>query len=192
MGMEEFNQAAATAALWTAGQLSARVGADTWSMLPQSSRRRLHAGARQPARPEWEYLLTSPQDGGAVRAQDDAVRHSSATRTCPFLARSATRPRVPTGPPTARRDLGDSRLIINPGSVGQPARRRPPRRLRPLRLGRPDRHVPPRRLRHRRYPASHGGCRPLPLADRAAQLRAVGRISRRDWDYGLTPWPSCQ
>lgn len=121
MGVEEFNPVAAQAALWAARQLSNDEQAYLGS-LPMVAREgdftMVHGSLRWP---EWEYLLSSEAAAEQFRLQEtpfSLVGHSH----IPFVA---TEP--PQGPPPLARlsdgdvlELGERRLIVNPGGVGQP------------------------------------------------------------------------
>ncbi len=121
MGVEEFNRAAADAATWTAGELSeehraflrelplVRIAGDVTLA---------HGSIRQP---EWEYLLSAEQALSQFELQTtlySAVGHSH----LPFVfeERRNAVPLLREARNGTRVELGDGRLIINPGSVGQP------------------------------------------------------------------------
>lgn len=121
MGTEEFNDAAAAAARWNGEQLSD----DSRSYLLELQLTDMdgdftlvHGSLRDP---EWEYLLSSEQALAQFELQQtrySIVGHSH----MPFVCREDG-----DGPPTPRRavegeevELGTERLILNPGSAGQP------------------------------------------------------------------------
>jgi predicted phosphodiesterase len=121
MGTEEFNEAAATAAHWTAEQLSASAR-EYLEGLPmvvgEGDFTLVHGSLRWP---EWEYLLSSEQAQVQFELQRtpySIVGHSHLPFVCqereggpPILTAAADGERV---------ELGEGRLILNPGGVGQP------------------------------------------------------------------------
>jgi diadenosine tetraphosphatase ApaH/serine/threonine PP2A family protein phosphatase len=121
MGTEEFNEAAAAAAHWTSEQLSAE-GRDYLASLDEVVCEQdftlVHGSLRWPV---WEYLLSSEQAQAHFELQRtpySLVGHSH----LPFVCREET-----STPPVLRiavdggvEDLGSERMILNPGSVGQP------------------------------------------------------------------------
>ncbi len=121
MGTEEFNEAAAAAARWTDAQLTAdsRSFLEALTMVVSEGDFTLvHGSLRWP---EWEYLLSSEQAQAQLELQQtpySIVGHSHLPFVCreedgspPFLAKAADGEQV---------ELGDERLILNPGAVGQP------------------------------------------------------------------------
>ena len=121
MGTEEFNEGAAAAARWTGEQLTDDARSYLRELPPVITEELftlVHGSLRQP---EWEYLLSGEQalvQFDLQRTPYSLVGHSH----LPFICRE--RSRVPPGlQPAADRDrveLGTERLILNPGSVGQP------------------------------------------------------------------------
>lgn len=124
----DFNTAGAQAAQWTGKQLGEEER-QLLGALPQVAREReftlVHGSLRAPV---WEYLLSPLAAQEQFRRMETAysiIGHSH----IPFVALESTRG-LPTGqaglPRMAalgdgdRVDLGKQRLIINPGSVGQP------------------------------------------------------------------------
>lgn len=121
MGTDEFNEAAAEAAHWTAGQLSD--GARPYLaglplIVTEGDFTLVHGSLRWP---EWEYLLSSEQAQAHFELQRTPyglVGHSHLPFVCEEHEGSP-----PTLRPAAdgeRVELGEQRLILNPGSVGQP------------------------------------------------------------------------
>ncbi|MCH8064557.1 MAG: metallophosphoesterase family protein [Chloroflexi bacterium] len=121
MTVEEFNDAAAKAALWTEKQLtqSSREYLQSLPLVAQRDEFTLvHGSLREP---EWEYLLSTSQARAQFALQEtrySIVGHSH----MPFVCRE-----VELAPPTLlfatdgeRADLTEQRLILNPGSAGQP------------------------------------------------------------------------
>ena len=121
MGTEEFNGAAATAAQWTGEQLTpeSRSFLEELPMVVTDGDFTLvHGSLRWP---EWEYLLSSEQAQHQFELQQtpySIVGHSHLPFVCveeegsaPFLAKASDGEQV---------ELGDERLILNPGGVGQP------------------------------------------------------------------------
>ena len=119
MGTEEFNEAAAAAAQWTAGQLSDAARAyleELPLVVTEGDFTLVHGSLRWP---EWEYLLSSEQAQAHLELQQTPyglVGHSHLTFVCEEDAPPRLRPTVDG----ERVELGSQRLILNPGSVGQP------------------------------------------------------------------------
>ncbi|HZP56492.1 MAG TPA: metallophosphoesterase family protein [Dehalococcoidia bacterium] len=120
MGVEEFNPAAADAALWTKGQLGP--GERGWlHALPLTHEgdafTLAHGSLRDPV---WEYLLRPDQAAAQFARQRtpfSLVGHSH----LPFVVEE--QPEGPRFRPARDGEtvaLGQTRLILNPGSVGQP------------------------------------------------------------------------
>ncbi|MEX0785003.1 MAG: metallophosphoesterase family protein [Dehalococcoidia bacterium] len=121
MGTEEFNHAAAEAAQWTAKQLSEETRTYLQEMelvVADGDFTLVHGSLRWP---EWEYLLSTEQAQAQFELQRtpySIVGHSH----LPFVCRE-TSARPPAIEPTAdgeRVEVRSERLILNPGSVGQP------------------------------------------------------------------------
>ena len=121
MGVEEFNDAAAEAARWTAEQLIEESAVYLRALPPvviEGDFTMVHGSLRWP---QWEYLLSTEQAQAQFELQStpySLVGHSH----LPFVSREQ-----PSVPPVLvpasdgeRIDLTSDRLIINPGSVGQP------------------------------------------------------------------------
>lgn len=120
MGSEEFNEAAAAAARWTDGQLtdgSRSYLQELEMIVTEGDFTLVHGSLRWP---EWEYLLSGEQAQAHFELQstpNGLVGHSH----LPFVCREEQVP--PTLVPYTDGeavDLGVVRLILNPGSVGQP------------------------------------------------------------------------
>jgi predicted phosphodiesterase len=120
MSVETFNYAAATAARWTSSQLNA-ADADFLSGLPLVITLEpftlVHGSLRAPI---WEYLLDSTSALGTFELLSTRyclVGHSH----IPFLCReNRGDPRFEDFGEGAEFKLKQERLIVNPGSVGQP------------------------------------------------------------------------
>ena len=122
MGTEEFNEAAASAAHWTAEQLSVTARAYLHA-LPlvdcEGDFTLVHGSLRWP---EWEYLLSSEQAQVQFELQRtpySIVGHSHLPFVCREWSSEAPPVLLPAGE-SQRVELGDDRMILNPGSVGQP------------------------------------------------------------------------
>lgn len=121
MGVEEFNDAAADAARWTAGHLTEESIAYLHGLPPiviEGDFTMVHGSLRWP---EWEYLLSSEQAQAQFELQStpySLVGHSH----LPFVFReeASSPPSLERAPSGACAVLENGRLIINPGSVGQP------------------------------------------------------------------------
>lgn len=121
MTVDEFNADAAKAALWTGKQLtqSSREYLQSLPLICQRGEFTLvHGSLREP---EWEYLLSTSQARAQFALQEtrySIVGHSH----MPFVCRE-----IDPEPPTLlfatdgeRTGLTEQRLILNPGSAGQP------------------------------------------------------------------------
>ena len=121
MGTEEFNQAAAEAARWTAEQLSAGERSYLEELPPVVSEgdvTLVHGSLRWP---EWEYLLSGEQAQAQFELQrtpHSLVGHSH----LPFVCREEKDASPILRPATdgEQVELGAGRLILNPGGAGQP------------------------------------------------------------------------
>ncbi len=121
MGVEEFNDAAARAALWTRAQLDDE--RKRWlASLPHVERTDdltlVHGTLRWPI---WEYLLSEDQATTQLALQEtpySAVGHSH----IPFVAieRPGRRPTLRPAGPDETVALSGARAVVNPGGVGQP------------------------------------------------------------------------
>lgn len=135
MGVEDFNQAAAEAALWTAEQLSVSER-EFLRELPlavtEGAFTLVHGSLRYP---EWEYLLSGEQALAQFELQGtpySLVGHSH----LPFWVEEDEPGRTPAFHPAddgAIVKLGEQRLIINPGQRRAAARPRPARIVRAVR-----------------------------------------------------------
>jgi predicted phosphodiesterase len=121
MGTEEFNDAAAAAARWTAGELtesSRSYLAALPLVLKEGDFTLVHGSLRWP---EWEYLLSGEQAQAQFELQGtpySIVGHSH----LPFVCREerSGSPVLQAALEGERVELGEQRLILNPGSAGQP------------------------------------------------------------------------
>jgi diadenosine tetraphosphatase ApaH/serine/threonine PP2A family protein phosphatase len=122
MDTNEFNRAAARAAEWTAAQLSI-AEVDFLQSLPMTAVRGdftiVHGTMREPV---WEYLLSDEEALAQFKLQEtpySIVGHSH----LPFWIEETGPGETPRfrGPnDRTTLELGERRLIVNPGSVGQP------------------------------------------------------------------------
>ncbi len=121
IGVEEFNAAAGAAALWT----RARLDASGRAFLAALPRTRVegdftlaHGSIRDPV---WEYLLSAEQALAQFELQTTPhgiVGHSHLPFACEEDAGGV--PRWRRADDGMRLELAATRLIVNPGSVGQP------------------------------------------------------------------------
>ena len=121
MGTEEFNEAAASAAAWTENELSSesRSFIEDLPMVVEAGLFTLaHGSIRWP---EWEYLLSAEQAQAQFDLQKTPYSIVGHTHVPAVWAEQEAGPE-PRGVITDRLslELGDQRLIINPGGVGQP------------------------------------------------------------------------
>jgi diadenosine tetraphosphatase ApaH/serine/threonine PP2A family protein phosphatase len=118
--LDEFNLEAAAAARWTAAALDDEARAFLSGLRPEARRHGValfHASARDPV---WEYVLTTQAALASFEAAPEPlllVGHSHVA-----LALALEGARVDGGPARAGREvrLDGPRLLLNPGSVGQP------------------------------------------------------------------------
>ncbi|MCH7698246.1 MAG: metallophosphoesterase family protein [Chloroflexi bacterium] len=121
MGTEDFNEAAASAAQWTEGQLSddARSYLENLPMtVEEGDFTFVHGSLRWP---EWEYLLSGEQAQAQFELQKtpiSLVGHTHLPAVC--LEDEAGPPTLRPAADGERLELGDGRWIINPGGAGQP------------------------------------------------------------------------
>ncbi len=119
MGVEEFNPVAAEAALWTAAALDDESRAwlsDLPLVVTDGDFTLVHGTLRRPA---WEYLLDGLQAEAHFALQTTPYSIVGHTHVAMHCAESvvATLVDATDGEVLA---LGETRLILNPGSVGQP------------------------------------------------------------------------
>jgi diadenosine tetraphosphatase ApaH/serine/threonine PP2A family protein phosphatase len=121
MGTEEFNEAAAQAAHWTARELSdaSRAFLEELPLVATEDEATLvHGSLRWP---EWEYLLSSEQAQAQFELQRTPVSlvgHSHIPFTC--AEQPGSPPRLVHARDGDRIELGEGRWIVNPGGAGQP------------------------------------------------------------------------
>lgn len=116
----DFNDAAAEACIWTAGRLAAGDIAFL-SALPEVAHEDdftlVHGSLR---RPVWEYLVNEDAALATFRLMETRfclVGHSHTPFVCRERGRGCEFEAFPEGEPVV---FGVDRLILNPGSVGQP------------------------------------------------------------------------
>jgi predicted phosphodiesterase len=121
MGTEEFNEAAAEAARWTSEQLESGQRAYLGA-LPlvacEGDFTLVHGSLRWP---EWEYLLSGEQAQAHFELQRtpySLVGHSHLPFVCE--ERPSASPVLRPAEDGERVELGETRLILNPGGAGQP------------------------------------------------------------------------
>jgi diadenosine tetraphosphatase ApaH/serine/threonine PP2A family protein phosphatase len=121
MGIEEFNDAAAAAARWTGEQLSESARSylrDLPLVVSEGDFTLVHGSLTFP---EWEYLLSSEQARDHFELQHtpySVVGHSHVPFVCE--EREGAPPVLRPAADGERVELGDIRLILNPGGAGQP------------------------------------------------------------------------
>jgi predicted phosphodiesterase len=121
IGTEEFNTLAATAARWTVEHTTLATR-EYLAGLPQSEKdgfyTRCHGTLRNPV---WEYLTTFDAANGHFAAQETPYSVVGHTHL-PLVVREISPGRVEATTPDDGDvvELGEERLSINPGSVGQP------------------------------------------------------------------------
>jgi diadenosine tetraphosphatase ApaH/serine/threonine PP2A family protein phosphatase len=121
MDVEEFNPVAAKAALWTEQAITPddRAWLDSLpEMLTAGEFTLVHGSLRQPL---WEYLDNAPAAGAQFDMQTtrfSIVGHSHLQFWCE--ERVGEWPAMHAALDGDRIELGDTRLILNPGSSGQP------------------------------------------------------------------------
>ena len=121
MGTEDFNDAAATAARWTAEQLSREARAylrDLPKIVSEGDFTLVHGSLRWP---EWEYLLSGEQAQAQFELQQtpySIVGHSHLPLV--FEEQRGGTPALRPAADGERVALDATRLILNPGGVGQP------------------------------------------------------------------------
>ncbi len=121
MGTEEFNEAAAQAAHWTAEQLTpaARSYLQELSLVvTEGDFTLVHGSLRWP---EWEYLLSSEQAQAHFELQRTPyglVGHSHIPFAC--HEQLGAPPKLRPAADGEQVEVGGERLILNPGGVGQP------------------------------------------------------------------------
>jgi diadenosine tetraphosphatase ApaH/serine/threonine PP2A family protein phosphatase len=125
MGVEDFNAVAAEAALWTRRTLTDHEGGFLAS-LPLTRERgdftMVHGTLRYP---EWEYLLRPEQAAAQFELQPTPYSIVGHTHLPMVVHENGGRPLMLRAELETPVELGDERLILNPGGVGQPRDRDP-------------------------------------------------------------------
>ena len=120
LSVEDFNEDAAAAALWTRDALDSETREFLESLAPSASVEQaqlFHASARDPV---WEYVLTEEAALATLllaTAPLVLVGHSHVALAIGLEEQRLTGGLAPGG---ERRDLDGTRWLMNPGSVGQP------------------------------------------------------------------------
>jgi predicted phosphodiesterase len=120
LSIDNFNDDARDAALWTREVLEPRWHEWLASLRPEDARADValfHASARDPV---WEYVLSATAAAaslGAVSAPLVLVGHSHVALAITMHDRAIDGGLAPGG---SERDLARARWLLNPGSVGQP------------------------------------------------------------------------
>jgi predicted phosphodiesterase len=121
MATDDFNAAAAQAAHWTAEQLSTASRTfltELPMVMMEGDFTLVHGSLRWP---EWEYLLSSEQAQAHLELQQtpySLVGHTHLPMVCE--SDGASSPRLAPATDGQRVALGERRMILNPGGVGQP------------------------------------------------------------------------
>jgi diadenosine tetraphosphatase ApaH/serine/threonine PP2A family protein phosphatase len=118
--MAEFNPDAAAAARWTIDALDDETRAFLRSLEPEARRDGValfHASARDPV---WEYVLTGEAALGSLEATTEPVVLVGHSHVAIAIAFDGDRLEGGVAPAGTRAEIGGPRLLLNPGSVGQP------------------------------------------------------------------------
>ena len=125
IGIEDFNPYAAAAARWTAAQLSAEVK-EYLKRLPQrrveGDFTMVHGSPRDPI---WEYVLdrrTAEASFAHFQTPYCLIGH---THVPSYFVQRGREVELAYAPADSVLELGEERVILNPGSVGQPRDRDP-------------------------------------------------------------------
>ena len=116
--VSDFNPDAAEACLWTGTQLTADDAAYVGSLPLTLTRGDFTIVHGSPREPTWEYVVSVPSAVANFHAFDTRyclVGHSHVPRVFELVEEMCLEQELP-----AELDLGENRLIINPGGVGQP------------------------------------------------------------------------
>ncbi len=120
LSIENFNDDARDAAIWTRGVLEPR-WREWLDSLPSQNRRDdvglFHASARDPV---WEYVLSAEAAWSSFQTVDEPlllVGHSHVALSIALVGDAVDGGLAPGG---SERDLASARWLLNPGSVGQP------------------------------------------------------------------------
>lgn len=118
LGLDDFNAYAAEACRWTGDQLTADSRAYLEGLELTTEREPFTIVHGTPNNPLWDYLLSYPQADDAWYVSEASaliVGHSHLA----FVCEEGTGMLTP-GPEGLRVAVGGKRLVVNPGSVGQP------------------------------------------------------------------------
>jgi predicted phosphodiesterase len=121
MGVEDFNPVAAEAALWTRDHLSAYerhyLGMRPKVVRPHRDVTIVHGSLRQP---EWEYLLSAEQAQAQFALQPTLCSIVGHSHLAFWFEERGGAPSFHAAGDGHTVELASTRLILNPGSVGQP------------------------------------------------------------------------
>jgi len=120
MGVEDFNPVAAEAALWTAEQLTADEQLfllDLPLTAVAGDFTLVHGSLREPA---WEYLLDAEQAAAQFALQTTPYSLIGHSHLLFWVEERKGGPSFHRADDGTTLELGDRRLIVNPGSAGQP------------------------------------------------------------------------
>ena len=186
LSLEEFSRGAALAATWTRDVIAPETREFLLSLKPEGSAQGVGLFHASPRDPIWEYVLSGLTAELCFDVTDfrvSLIGHS-------HVALSFDRQEGSPASGTTRKegtelDIGAGQWLINPGSTGPAARRRPARRLAAARHGPLDGDLPAGGVRHRGRPGGDPRRQPARLARRAPPARAI-RPVKRGW---ATPRP---
>lgn len=121
LSADAFSADAATAATWTAGELTPENRAWLTTLRPEGRAQSCLLAHGSPLHPVWEYVLTADQAERSLDAFDEQVALIGHSHVPLSFSRDGNQPVA-----LARRRDGDEirigarRWLLNPGSVGQP------------------------------------------------------------------------
>ena len=120
LDVAEFSADAATAARWTSGVLGDEQRAWLGSLEPLAHREGAELFHASPRDPVWEYVLSEEIALLSLEATTEPLVLVGHTHVALALALDGDRVDGGLAPGGITVDLADRRLLVNPGSVGQP------------------------------------------------------------------------
>lgn len=125
LAIDEFSDVAATAARWTARTLSAEAVEWLSRLLPVGRRADVALYHASPRDPVWEYVITEEAAAQNLACQDAEVALVGHSHVALSFRQTASGGADGAPAPAGTSVALDGRLLLNPGSVGQPRDRDP-------------------------------------------------------------------
>ena len=176
LSLEDFSRGAALAAQWTKETIQPKTREFLLSLSPEGGAEGVGLYHASPRDPIWEYVLSGLTAELCLDTTDYRVSFIGHSH----VALSFHRNEGESATGSTRRegdelDISAGEWLINPGSTGPAARRRPAGGLAAARHGGLDRALAPRGVRHRGRAGGDPGGQPARLPRRAPSVRSIAR-----------------